>query len=79
MEPTQIVFDTVLGFVGILIGWVLKILWEGIKETQREIHDLDEKVTNTYVRRDDFKEAISEIKELCSRIFSKLDNKADKQ
>lgn len=79
MEGWQVIVDSILGAIGVLVGWILNILWGAIKETQREIHDLDEKVTNTYVRRDDFKEAMSEIKEICTRIFDKLDAKADKQ
>lgn len=55
-------------------GWVLKVVWDAIKELQKDIILMNEK----FVRRDDFKEAIGEIKDMLTRIFEKLDGKADK-
>lgn len=84
----QTLFNWVLSGVSILGGWVLKVIWESIKDMRQELRVIDSKMHNDFVRRDDFKEAVKEIKEdvkqgfnkvdqALSRLEFKLDNKAD--
>jgi len=84
----QTLFNWVLSGVSILGGWVLKVIWESIKDMRQELRVIDSKMHNDFVRRDDFKEAVKEIKEdvkqgfnkvdqALSRLELKLDNKAD--
>jgi hypothetical protein len=62
------------GFICTFGGWWLKVVWDNLKELQRDIAVMNDK----FVRRDDFKESIGEIKDMLNRIFEKLDGKADK-
>ena len=84
----QTLFNWVLSGVSILGGWVLKVIWESIKDMRQELRMIDSKMHNDFVRRDDFKEAVKEIKEdvkqgfnrvdqVLARLELKLDNKAD--
>lgn len=66
--------------VGCMVGgWILKTIWDAIKELRDDIKEINHEVHQDFVRRDDFKDAIVDIKEMLSKIFDKLDNKADKQ
>jgi hypothetical protein len=82
-------FNIAIAVAGALGGWVLKVIWEAIKSVDRDVKELTRDVNNDFVRRDDFKESISEIKadmrdgfkevkELLGQVFTKLDHKQDK-
>jgi uncharacterized coiled-coil DUF342 family protein len=45
---------------------------------QREISTVREMLPNMYVRRDEYRDDINEIKGMLVRIFDRLDDKADK-
>jgi hypothetical protein len=65
--------------VGGLGGWVLKSVWEAIRDLKNDVKELGHEVRVGYVRRDDFFDAVERIEAMCSRIFDKLDDKADKR
>lgn len=84
----QTLFNWVLSGVSVLGGWILKVIWDSIREMRQELRIIDTKMHNDFVRRDDFKEAVKDIKEdvkqgfnrvdqAFSRLELKLDNKAD--
>ena len=77
--PSQELFNILVMSVGGLGGWVLKAVWEAIRDLKNDVKDLGHEVRVSYVRRDDFLEAIDRIETMCSRIFDKLDDKADKR
>jgi len=63
-------------------AWIVKAIWEAIKELKQENKEMKEQLNERYVRKDDFKEVIGEIKDLnrkaLARIFDRIDHKADK-
>ena len=66
-------------FLGSAIGgWLFKVLWDSIKELQLNIKEIEKELHTGYVSKDDFYQALDEIKQMFQRIFDKLDNKADK-
>jgi molybdenum cofactor biosynthesis enzyme MoaA len=71
---SQAVFDWIVGIGGAIVGWALKMIWEAIKDIRVDIKDLDKQMHEDFVRRDDFKEAIREIKDDMRAGFSKVDN-----
>ena len=87
---SQNIFDWVIGIGGAVIGWMLKVIWEAIRDVRIEIKELDKQMHDDFVRRDDFKEAIREIKDdmregfnkvdrTLGLIFKKLENRNDKE
>jgi len=74
----EMTFKIAITCVGALGGWMLKVIWESIKEVKEELKELNREVNQDFVRRDDFSEAILRIENMFNRIFDKLDNKADK-
>jgi hypothetical protein len=86
----QTLFNWVVGVCGFLGGWVLKVVWDAIKELKSDIRQIERDLPEVYVRKDDFKEAVREIKQdmkdgfnkidnTLGLIFKKLENKEDKE
>jgi molybdenum cofactor biosynthesis enzyme MoaA len=93
----QTIFNWTVAAVGALGGWILKVIWDMLREMRVEIlardtriqddlKKLDSKMHEDFVRRDDFKDAVREIKDdmkagfasvdaTLRLIFKKLDNK----
>jgi hypothetical protein len=93
----QTIFNWAVGAAGALGGWILKVIWDMLREMRSEMHNrdtriqddlkkLDTKMHEDFVRRDDFKDAVKEIKDdmkagfagvdsTLRLIFKKLDNK----
>ena len=71
---TQIIFNIAVSCAGGLALWVLN---EMTRKIQRLEDRVDEAQRN-FVSKDDYRNDIREIKDILSKIFDKLDNKADK-
>ena len=85
----QMIFNWIVAFAGAAGGWILKIIWDAIQDLKKDLKGIDTKIHDDFVRRDDFKDAMSdhkqdmqngfkEIKELIGALFKRLENKADK-
>lgn len=61
-----------------VMGWFARELWGAVKSLREDLSRLREELAKNYVGKDDFKEAVREMKELLMAIDSKLDRKADK-
>ena len=70
----QVIFNWIVGVAGILGGWTLKVIWDSLLELRREIKSMDTKMHEDFVRREDFKDAVKEIKEDMRAGFSNVDN-----
>ena len=89
MVDWQSMFDLAVGVAGFMSAWIIKVLWQAVRDLQQDVKTLSEKLhndvtlfnnnlTQNYVRRDDFKEAVSELKTMLEKIFDRLDTKVDK-
>jgi len=74
----QQLFNMVIAGSGALGGWMLKVIWDAIRDLKRDVRDISQTMHNDFVRREDFSDAVKRIEYMCERIFDKLDNKADK-
>lgn len=77
MDAWHIV-DGLVGLVCLLLGVGLRVAWEDLKALTKTVADLNTLVQREYVRRDDYRDDISEIKGMLVRIFDRLDEKQDK-
>ena len=86
---SQAVFNVAVAISGGLGGWILKVIWDAIKQLDVDVKSLGREVHTDFVKREDFREAtqdikhdmragFAEVKSLLGEVFSKLDNKADK-
>jgi molybdenum cofactor biosynthesis enzyme MoaA len=80
----QTIFNWAVAAVGALGGWILKVIWDMLREMRVEIlardtriqddlKKLDTKMHEDFVRRDDFKDAVREIKDDMKAGFASVD------
>jgi len=85
----QALFNWVVAVAGVLGGWTLKVIWDSLRDLRMELKNIDSKMHDDFVRRDDFKDAMAEhkldmqngfreVKELIGGLFKRIDGKADK-
>lgn len=74
----QSIIDVITGIVGAVIGWFVKIMWDSVKELQKDMKETNQALHENYVRKDDYRIDMAEIKGMFNRIMDKLDNKQDK-
>ncbi|CAB4160855.1 hypothetical protein UFOVP764_19 [uncultured Caudovirales phage] len=61
-----------------VLGWFARELWSAVKDLKADLAKLREELPRSYVARDDYKDDIREIKEMLTKLFDRLDHKADK-
>jgi hypothetical protein len=47
---------------GAAIGWILKVIWDAVKDLRADMKQIERDLPEVYVRKDDFKSAVSDIK-----------------
>lgn len=82
---TQAIINVAIGVIGFLGGWVLKVVWESLKDLQAADKELTEKVATieilvagSCVTREDFANTIRAVFTKLDRIEDKIDHKADR-
>jgi hypothetical protein len=85
----QAFINWVIGFTGTIFGILLKIVWDAIVILKKDLSTLENKIHDDFVRREDFKDVVSDMKSemrngfgtvnsTLALIFKKLDSKEDK-
>ena len=69
------IFNAAVSLAGFLGGWILNNIYKAIERLEEEARTTPAK----YVRRDDYREDMTEVKNLLSKISDKLDKKEDKR
>jgi hypothetical protein len=63
-------------------GWFARQMWDAVAELRKDLHSLQIDLPQNYMRKDEFRDGIKEIKEILNEIFRKIDElykeKADK-
>ena len=48
---------------GAAIGWIMKIIWDAMKDLRSDVKQIERDLPDVYVRKDDFREAVREMRE----------------
>ena len=64
--------------VTLLIGFFVKTIWEKMSLLSKRVDNWATAMPETYVRRDDYRDDIRDIKDMLGKIFDRLEMKADK-
>lgn len=75
---SQDLINLAFGASASVFGWFAREMWSAVKELKADLAKLREELPRTYVVRDDYKDDIREIKEMLTKLFDRLDGKADK-
>ncbi len=71
---SQVLINLGFGLAGVFGGWILNSISRSIIKIEDRLSELP----LLYVTRDDYRNDISEIKQMLGKIFDKLDTKVDK-
>ena len=86
-------WQTVINFIGgavlATLGWLARELWDAVKELRRDIHKIERDLPEVYARRDEFRDAMKEVRmemngrfdkleSLIGSLYDRLNDKADK-
>ena len=81
----QELYTVAMGFVMLLGGWFMRIIWDSLNKLQEADKDLADKlskievlVAGEYVKKDEFSQTMLRLFEKLDHIESKIDSKADK-
>jgi uncharacterized coiled-coil DUF342 family protein len=85
----QTVINFGFGSVLAAVGWFAREIWDAMKELRRDIHKIERDLPEVYARRDEFREAIKEVRaemngrfdrieSLIGSLYDRLNDKADK-
>ncbi len=81
-ETTRFVVEIVVGVfvtpLAIVMWFLIKKLINDMGKMERALADLQLKLAEHYVPKDDFKSFLEEIRDMFKELGRKLDNKADK-
>lgn len=59
----QTLINWLFGGFGAAVGWVLKIVWDAIKELKADMKQIERDLPDVYVRKDDFKSATKDMRD----------------
>ena len=74
----QNVINISIGSLLAVGGWFARQLWDAVQKLKSDISRLELTISDNYVKKDDWKDGIKELKEMLGKIFDKLDSKADR-
>ena len=73
MNMDQTILNWVFGVAGAATGWILKVLWDAVSDLKRDIRQIERDIPSIYVRRDDFRDAVRELKDDMRSGFEKVE------
>ncbi len=58
----QSIINWLFAGFGAAVGWILKVVWDALRDLRTDLRDIEKNLPEVYVRKDDFKDAITEIR-----------------
>lgn len=77
MASQELINFALAGFWA-LTGWFVRVIWEAQKEMTKDLREIEAELHTKYMRRDEYRADIDEIKAILKEIFADLKKKADK-
>lgn len=74
MGDFQVAFNIAIGVIGVLAGWLMRIMWTAQRELRQDLRQLEQGLPNTYARRDD----VQSLTEALFKKFDRIEDKIDK-
>lgn len=78
----QDIVNMLAGLSFTVLGWFARVLWQAVKDLEKDLAKLREELPKTYLPKHEFTAVFTdlakEMRENFTRLFDKLDGKADK-
>lgn len=76
---TQTLINFATGSFLALLAWLARTLWDAVTKLKDDLHRVELELPTSYVRKEDFSDALKSISDKLDRICDRLDDKADKE
>ena len=73
-DQTQLLFNIAVGVAGFFGGWALTRIYQAIDRLDSDVRAMP----HLYVSKDDYKTDMTDIKNMLTKIFDRLESKVDK-
>lgn len=74
----QQLINALFGVAATALGWVIKSIYDAMNALKDDVKEIEREMHTDFVRKDDYKDDIREIKDMLGAIWKKLDSKVDK-
>jgi chaperonin cofactor prefoldin len=74
----QDLINLILSSVMAVLGWFGKTVWDAVQELKKDLKGLEVELPTYYVRKDELENRMDKIESMLSKIYDKLETKADK-
>lgn len=78
IDPQTLINAAVAGAMAVG-GWFARELWSAVSDLRRDVRQIEIDLPSYYLRKDEFREGLNEIKGILREIFMKIDNLQDKK
>jgi len=85
METNQLLFNVIIGALYLVAGWLMKVMWDSLRDLRiadtilaEKVGTIEVLVAGSYAKRDELDKMAAAIFLKLDRIEAKLDTKADK-
>lgn len=74
----QAIINVIIGVVLSVLGWFARQLWDAVQELKRDMKTIEVDLPTHYVRKEELETRLDKLETMLTRIYEKLDAKADK-
>ena len=65
---TQDLINWLFAGFGAAVGWIMKIVWDAVTDLRQDVKQIERDLPDVYVRKDDFREAVREMRETMKEV-----------
>ena len=73
--PSQDMINLIITGVGAIIGWVLKTIWEALRDLKNDIRIIENEMHISYIRRDEVQKNFDDVRADLREIYGILRDK----
>jgi hypothetical protein len=74
----QTAFNIVVGILISGAAWWAKEIWNAVAKLREDIHEIEVDLPSSYIKKEEFNEAMKTLNDKLDKIWSKLADKADR-
>lgn len=67
-------FNIFIGIFSSILGWILRVVWEAQQKLARDIQDIEIRLSEDFVRREDHHRALDQLMQRFDRLENRLEH-----
>lgn len=76
--PSQEIINLIISGVGAIIGWILKTIWDALKDLKDDIRVIENEMHVQYIRRDEVQKNFDDVRNDLREIYGILRDQLSK-